>query len=166
MTNSSDYTAPGVKTTDFDSSTVIRKGLECQSQGEYERILIRRVQLGDGAAFDLLIQPHRRRLEATILKIVRNAQDAEDVVQQCLLKIFVKLDQFRGDSQFSTLVTRVGINQSLMFLRSSRRYLMSIDSPSDKNDLSVSMDLPVPGRSIPSTPGRRRTRDCSRQRRK
>ncbi|WP_158792050.1 sigma-70 family RNA polymerase sigma factor [Granulicella sp. L60] len=145
MTNSSACKVRSVVVTALQSSIGARESLERQSRAEYELSLISRVQLGDAAAFDLLIRPHRRRLEATVLKIVRNAQDAEDVVQQCLLKIFAKLDQFRGHSQFSTWITRIGINQSLMFLRKSRRHLISIDSHSGEDEQLYSMELRDPG---------------------
>ncbi len=90
-------------------------------QGNIDREIVSRVQRGDNAAFDELVVRHEGKLRSIALRITGSVSDAEDVVQQSLMKAFQKFINFRGDSQFSTWVTRIVINESLMFLRRERR---------------------------------------------
>jgi RNA polymerase sigma-70 factor (ECF subfamily) len=59
-------------------------------------------------------------LMSRIYRIVRHREDAEDVLQETLLSAYQHLDSFRGACRFSTWMTRIGINRSLMFLRKRR----------------------------------------------
>jgi RNA polymerase sigma-70 factor (ECF subfamily) len=145
MTYLPDYKICDAVATECEPPICAQEHLEYQLQSGHETALIRRVQLGDSTAFDSLVRPHRRRLESTVFKIVRNSHDVEDIVQQCLLQIFAKLNQFRGHSQFSTWITRIAINQSLMYLRKARRPLISIDPPLGDDDQPFSMELPDSG---------------------
>jgi RNA polymerase sigma-70 factor (ECF subfamily) len=129
---------------EFLAQKCVAVGAGCPSAIGLEHALIEQIHLGDSIAFELLIRPHRRRLEQTVYRIVRNTHDAEDIVQQCLLKIFVKLHQFQGKSQFSTWITRIAINQSLMHLRNGRRVFTQGDLPSDNERAAQSLDLPDP----------------------
>ena len=52
-----------------------------------------------------------------MLRYTRVVEDAEDIVQQSFYKAFVHLCQFQGESSFSTWLTRIAINEALMFLR-------------------------------------------------
>ena len=83
--------------------------------------LIRLSLEGDRQAFSELVRPYRQMFYKKALSIVRNEPDAEDVTQTALLKAFVKLSQFRLDSQFRTWVTSIVINEAFMHLRASRR---------------------------------------------
>jgi RNA polymerase sigma-70 factor (ECF subfamily) len=83
--------------------------------------IVSRVQGGDSAAFDELVLRHEGKLRSVAMRLTGSASDAEDVVQQSLMKAFEKIRNFRGDSQFSTWVTRIVMNESLMFLRRKRR---------------------------------------------
>src|SRR5215469_3318159 len=58
-------------------------------------------------AFDDLVKQHGRRLLNVALKITKNREDAEDVVQESFLKVFKKIDGFRGSSKFVTWLTRI-----------------------------------------------------------
>jgi RNA polymerase sigma-70 factor (ECF subfamily) len=55
-----------------------------------------------------------------VLRFTRNREDAEDIVQQSFQKAFVHLRQFEGNSSFSTWLTRIAINEALMWLRKKR----------------------------------------------
>lgn len=85
-----------------------------------ESNLVRRAQAGDQSAFAHLVQPYMRLAYHVALRIVGNREDAEDASQQSLLKAFVRLDQFNGDSLFSTWLTRIAINEALMKVRKRR----------------------------------------------
>lgn len=83
--------------------------------------LVRRAQGGDYAAFEQLVSTHSARTFALAQGMLRNAQDAEEVVQDTFLTVFQRLDTFRGESAFSSWLYRIAANNALMRLRKRRR---------------------------------------------
>src|SRR5579864_8949604 len=88
-----------------------------------EQMQIRLVCGGDAGAFCELIRPYGRRLYLKTLSIVGNDADAEEVVQNALLKAFNKISQFRREASFYTWLFRITVNEARMWLRSSRRHI-------------------------------------------
>jgi RNA polymerase sigma-70 factor (ECF subfamily) len=83
---------------------------------------------GDAAAFESLVMPHRDAILRLARRILRNQEDAEDVVQIALLEAFRHLNAFQGRSRFSSWLHRIATNAALMRLRSSRHKCeMSLD---------------------------------------
>ncbi len=76
--------------------------------------IVRKAQTGDETAFDLLCNKYRGKLMVTGKRIMRNNEDAEDAIQEALLRAWGKLKTFRGESKFSTWLTRIMINSCLM----------------------------------------------------
>jgi RNA polymerase sigma-70 factor, ECF subfamily len=91
--------------------------LACVSGPAGERTLVVAAKNGDEQAFATLFKRYQRRTLAVVLRYTRVVEDAEDIVQQCFYKAFVHLSQFHGESSFSTWLTRIAINEALMFLR-------------------------------------------------
>jgi RNA polymerase sigma-70 factor (ECF subfamily) len=87
------------------------------SDPEGERTLVVAAKNGDEQAFETLFKRYQRRTLAVVLRYTRVVEDAEDIVQQSFYKAFVHLCQFQGESSFSTWLTRIAINEALMFLR-------------------------------------------------
>jgi RNA polymerase sigma-70 factor, ECF subfamily len=83
---------------------------------------------GDLAAFSELVRRYERRVYRTARHIVQNDEDAEDVLQEAMLKAFEHLDSFQGNSKFYTWLVRIAVNESLMKLRKR------------KSDRTVSLD--------------------------
>jgi RNA polymerase sigma factor (sigma-70 family) len=79
--------------------------------------LVERAKAGDSAAFEVLIKQYERQIFRTALHITQNREDAEDITQDVFFKAFQKLDQFQGNSKFSTWLVRIAVNESLMRLR-------------------------------------------------
>jgi RNA polymerase sigma-70 factor, ECF subfamily len=79
--------------------------------------LVRATQNGDVSAFEQLVKRYDRKLLRIAQHVTHNLEDAQDVVQEAFLKAFQHLDQFRGESKFSTWLIRITINQSFMKLR-------------------------------------------------
>jgi RNA polymerase sigma-70 factor (ECF subfamily) len=77
------------------------------------------------------------------LRFTRNEADAEDIVQQSFQKAFVHPEQFEGHSTFSTWLTRIAINQALMWLR---RKISTVEIPLEQsnveNGASLCLDFP------------------------
>lgn len=84
--------------------------------------LLFRARSGDGRSFGELCQRYSGMLKHRILLIVRQREDAEDVLQQTFLSAYLHLESFRGACRFSTWMTRIGINTSLMFLRKRKSF--------------------------------------------
>src|ERR1700690_87388 len=75
---------------------------------------------GDVGAFEELVKRYDRKLFRIAQSVTHNVEDSQDAVQEALLKAFQNLDQFREESQFSTWLVRITVNQSLMKLRKNR----------------------------------------------
>src|ERR1022692_1160687 len=75
---------------------------------------------GDVAAFEELVKRHDRKLLRIAQHITHNREDSQDAVQEAFLKAFENLGHFREESQFSTWLIRITVNQSLMRRRKQR----------------------------------------------
>jgi RNA polymerase sigma-70 factor (ECF subfamily) len=88
--------------------------------GDGDIELVRRALARDEAAIRTIMQVNNRRLYRLARGILRNDADAEDVVQETYVRAFTHLDQFRGDSSFSTWLSRIAMNEALGRLRRRR----------------------------------------------
>lgn len=84
--------------------------------------LVSKAKCGDTDAFVELTKRHSRRLLQTTYRITKNRQDAEDALQETLLKAFSHLSNFQERASFSTWLTRIAINSALMIVRKKRGY--------------------------------------------
>jgi len=75
---------------------------------------------GDVAAFEELVKRYDRKLFRIAQSVTHNREDSQDAVQEAFLKAYQNLAAFREDSQFSTWLIRITVNQSLMKLRKQR----------------------------------------------
>ena len=85
-----------------------------------EASLLATAKSGEAAALDTLYRAYAEKLFRTVHRITRNREDAEDAVQDSLLRAFLHLKSFDGRSTFSTWLTRIGINSALIILRKKR----------------------------------------------
>ncbi|MGC4051313.1 MAG: sigma-70 family RNA polymerase sigma factor [Paludibaculum sp.] len=108
--------------------------------GEPELIL--RAQNGDRNAFDELTKEYWPRMLRTALRVVRNPEDAEDATQQAFVAAFTKLDRFRGESSFSTWLTRITLNESLTLLRRRKHDFRAMEDVPDNNGEPIRLELP------------------------
>ena len=101
--------------------------------------LIRAGQRGDSQAVETLFRRYQRPLFQTALRVLGNAEDAEDALQDGLLSAFRNLKRFEGRSQFSTWLTRIVINAALMRRRSAKsRPAVSLDESPREDELPAS----------------------------
>lgn len=82
--------------------------------------LVQAAKRGHSTAFATLSERHRHQLFRAAQRITRSSEDAEDAVQDSLLRAFVHLTDFDGRSSFRTWLTRIAINSALMILRKKR----------------------------------------------
>jgi RNA polymerase sigma-70 factor, ECF subfamily len=108
-----------------------------------EAALVVAAKRGDGRAFEILIERYQRRILAVAKRFTRIREDAEDIVQQSLQKAFVHLNKFEGKSTFSTWLTRIAINEALMFLRKGRGLReISIDDSNGNEETALWLEIP------------------------
>jgi RNA polymerase sigma-70 factor, ECF subfamily len=107
---------------------------------------IRLVLEGNGEVFCELLKPHQRGLYHKALSIIRGEADAEEVVQNAVLKAFNKLSTFRHESQFRTWLMSITINEARMWIRKNRKGRhASLDRDTVGHQLSL--DIADPGES-------------------
>ena len=94
-------------------STVRRDSLRTVSNAADDLALVERARQGEHAAFQILAERHGRDAYHLARRIVGNHEDAEEVVQEALLKAYRKLDRFRGGSKFYTWLYRIVYNESI-----------------------------------------------------
>ncbi len=88
--------------------------------------LIARSVRGDRAAFGDLVRRHQDRLFNAVFRLLGNAEDAQDIVQEAFLSAYQSLDRFKGDSRFFTWLYRIAVNAAIS-QRRKRRVVLSAD---------------------------------------
>jgi RNA polymerase sigma-70 factor, ECF subfamily len=85
-----------------------------------ERELIDRMQAGDASAVADLSAVYRARIHQLAFRYMKNWEDAEEVTQDVLMKVFRKIDAFRGDAALSSWIYRITFNTAMSRLRTGR----------------------------------------------
>ena len=85
-----------------------------------ERQLIGRMQAGDSSAVGELASTYGPRIQQLAFRYVKNWEDAEEVTQDVLMKVYKKIDAFRGDAALSSWIYRITFNTAMSRLRSGR----------------------------------------------
>ena len=99
-----------------------------------EMELVAAGQRGDLLAFNELCEHNRKAIFRVAMRVTRSWEDAEDAVQDSLLRAFLQLKNFHGRSRFSTWLTRITINSSLMIPR-KKRSSREVPIPQDVDEL-------------------------------
>lgn len=100
-----------------------------------ESDLIRQAQSGDMGAFTQLVRRHDREVFALAARYVQSADDAKDIFQEVMIKVFRGLPGFRFRSEFSTWVYRITVNVCLTYRgRSQRAHHVSLDPHAEYAD--------------------------------
>ena len=119
---------------------------------ELDLELVRRVQGGDSAAFDLLVRKYQHRITALIGRYVSDWSECQDVAQDTFMRAYRALGNFRGDAQFYTWLHRIAVNTAKNHLvaHSRRPPLDDIDaSDAEQYDLGMRLrDTDTPEREL------------------
>lgn len=83
--------------------------------------LVRRVQQGDKAAFDVLVLKYQQKVVNLVSRFVSDQSECYDVAQETFIKAYKALGNFRGDSQFYTWLYRIAANTAKNHLASRSR---------------------------------------------
>ena len=94
---------------------------------QLDKELVRRVQRGDSAAFDLLVRKYQHRIAALIGRYVADWSECQDVAQETFIRAYRAIGSFRGDAQFYTWLHRIAVNTAKNHLVSLGRRPPSAD---------------------------------------
>ena len=104
-------------------------------EADEDRELILLAQKGDKAAFRRLVERHQRRAFAIAMGLVRDENDARELVQEAFLRVYRGLDTFQGSSSFFTWLYRIVTNLAIDLMRRPGRHDVALDdkhaSPDD-----------------------------------
>ncbi len=78
-------------------------------------------------AFGLLMRKYNTDIYNSVRRIVYSHDDADDIVQNVLIKVWKYLGSFRGDSSLKTWITRICVNESLTFIDKKKKLLQLDD---------------------------------------
>lgn len=115
-----------------------------------EQELLRRVQAGQKERFYELIKPYERRLYAAAFAVLRNEAEAEDAVQEAILKALTHIQQFRAEARFSTWLIQITVNEALMRRRRAHSEIMEPIGERQEEDGSYTPRDFADWREIPS----------------
>src|SRR6202040_925202 len=97
---------------------------------------------GDSAAFEFLCKHSAKMVFRVARRMMRNNEDAEDVLQESFQQAFIHLNSFNGDSRFSTWLSRIAINAALMKMRKKQHlWDVSLDDSAETEELSSRLDV-------------------------
>ena len=125
--------------------------------GDDHRLIAESVA-GDTRAFGVLVTRYQDRLYNTVFRLVDNAEDARDVVQEAFLSAYQSLGSFKGDSLFFTWLYRIAINSAISMKR-KQRSVLRLTSGLESGTLSEPADpseATQPGRALEMAEDERR----------
>lgn len=106
--------------------------------------LVRKAQEDDERSFGELVTRYESKVYSLAMKMLRNPEDAEDVLQETFLRAYRGIKSFKGNSTFSTWIYRITANSALMRLRKKQLPQVSIED-SDERDTPISIADWAPG---------------------
>jgi RNA polymerase sigma-70 factor (ECF subfamily) len=122
-----------------------------QREAEEDRALIAKAQAGDTVAFRSLVERHERRAFSIALSLVRDENDARELVQDAFLRVFKSLGTFQGGSSFFTWLYRIITNLAIDLIRKPGRGHGELDEQGEL-EANQEVDFPLLGRLDGSDP--------------
>ncbi|MDK2918001.1 MAG: hypothetical protein PWQ37_734 [Candidatus Petromonas sp.] len=107
-----------------------------------EKILIERTKKGDIESFEKLIEKYQVTAFNVAYRMIGNKEDASDITQEALIKVFKSIRKFRGESGFSTWFFRIVTNTCIdMVRKESKITTYSIDKTIETEDGSYKREI-------------------------
>ncbi len=91
-----------------------------RTHSEADDILLAKLQARDERALDELIELYGAKIYQLAFRYMRNKEDAEEVTQDVLYKVYRKIDAFRGDAALSSWIYRITFNAAMSRLRTAK----------------------------------------------
>lgn len=102
------------------------------AQTQTDEELVQKAQQDDERAFGKLVERYETKVYSLAIKMLRNPEDAEDVLQDTFLRAYRGIKSFQGNSTFSTWIYRITANSALMRLRKKQLPTVSIDDADER----------------------------------
>jgi RNA polymerase sigma-70 factor, ECF subfamily len=101
--------------------------------------LIKRVEGGDRQAFTIIVERYRRQVAKSVIGMLGNTPEADDVGQEVFIRFYQSIERFRGESSLGTYLTRIAINLSLNELKRRKRkaFLFFRDDNNSMSEINV-----------------------------
>ena len=110
--------------------------------------LVSRARSGDDAAFEQLYREHAGRVYALCLRLSGDAVRARELTQDVFVRVWERLDSYRGESAFSSWLHRLAVNVALMAHRGDARRLRRVEPTNSVDDAAAQSDAGSPGADI------------------
>jgi RNA polymerase sigma factor (sigma-70 family) len=98
---------------------------------------IKEVLRGDKQAYSFIINRYSNKLYAIILRMVKNPEDARDLVQECLIKAYSQLEKYGNTRSFASWLYRLSLNHCMDQFRKKRFQLVELQEESDQSNSAV-----------------------------
>jgi len=110
-------------------------------KGQQDLVLVEQARKGNEKAYAELLKRYKKSLYHTILRMVRNADDAEDLTIESFAKAFRNLDKYDPKFGFNTWLFKVASNHSIDFLRKKKMQTTSLDGAYSDGDEERKMEI-------------------------
>jgi RNA polymerase sigma-70 factor (ECF subfamily) len=104
---------------------------------------ITQAQQGNQQAFHHLYETHHRRIYALCWRMMADKDSAEDVCQEVFVQLWQKINNFRGESKFSTWLHSVATNIVLGHIRKNKTWIQKIFSIEEQSVVEASEEMPA-----------------------
>jgi len=117
------------------------KMIDKRTQGPPDEELIQQALMGEQKAYEELLNRYQKTVFHIVIKIIRNSDDAQDLVQETFMRAFNTLESYRSEFRFSTWLCKIAANCSIDYLRKKRIKAFSMDKPYETKDGTVGVEL-------------------------
>ena len=87
-----------------------------------DEVLVAQAKAGSKAAFKQLYQRHQGRVYAISFRLSGSHDHADEICQDCFVRLWQKLDQFNGESQFTTWLHKLSVHQAINSMKAKQRF--------------------------------------------
>lgn len=106
-----------------------------------EALLLKKIKNGDIASFELLISNYQVYAYNVAYRMLGNEEDAKDITQEALIKVYKSIHKFKETSSFSTWLYRIVMNTCKDELKKRKEATISLDKEIQTDDGSMSMEI-------------------------
>ena len=113
-----------------------------------EKKIIEGLKNKDENIFKFLVEKYKDKVYNTVLSILQNAEEAEDITQEVFIQVFTSINNFRGNSSLSTWIYKISITKAfeqIRFKKRKKRFAFLINLFNKKNETIEIPDFYHPG---------------------
>jgi RNA polymerase sigma-70 factor, ECF subfamily len=122
--------------------TATASGWVHNEESTAELDLVRRLRMNDHSAFRELVERHQAQVYSTVLGILRNPEDADDVAQQVFIKVYRSMARFDSRGSLYGWIYRIAVNESLDSLR-KRRVRLAYEGAPPEHETAATPQRPI-----------------------